>query len=298
MHSFVQMLSRRVLSSCRTHRNVPRIHLSSRSLATEADVSAPSTSSGIPPPSAPKAKKEAPKHTLKTAVILNRSPIITRTPTKFEKSYHAYQSRIQRALHNPFPSEFYFKPGSLLEGKFAAEEREREREAFGRSGTGVSEASQSDGVLEVLGEEEVVKPMPRVHEADIKGDTKSLDRQGERNLYLLVRGKDATGKEVWRFPHGDVKPEELLHDAARRDLHAECGDHMDTWVVSRNPIGVYQPSPSEENYIFFYKAHILAGQVRPDGKNIQDFAWLTKEEIESHVETEYWTGVKDMLSDF
>ena len=53
-----------------------------------------------------------------------------------------------------------------------------------------------------------------------------------------------------------------------------------------------------QNYIFFYKAHILAGQVRPEGKNVRDFAWLTKEEIETRVDKDYWTGVRDMLSDF
>lgn len=49
--------------------------------------------------------------------------------------------------------------------------------------------------------------------------------------------------------------------------------------------------------MFFYKAHIMAGQVRP-AANIQDFAWLTKQEIERRVDREYWENVKDMLSDF
>lgn len=42
----------------------------------------------------------------------------------------------------------------------------------------------------------------------------------------------------------------------------------------------------------------MAGQVRPDGKTILDFAWLTKEEIEPRVDQQYWSGIKDMLSDF
>ena len=53
-----------------------------------------------------------------------------------------------------------------------------------------------------------------------------------------------------------------------------------------------------QTYVFFYKAHILQGQVRPDKKNILDFAWLTKQEIKPRVDEGYWTGVKDMLSDF
>lgn len=196
---------------------VQRIPRSARSLATVTDASAPSTSSDVPPPVAAKPKKEAPKHILHTAVILNRSPLITRTPTALEKSYYAYQSRIQRSLHSPFPDEFYFKAGSLLEGKFATEERQREREAFGagrRSESDEAAIAASKEVMEVLGEEEAVKPMSRVHEADTKGDVKSLDRKGERNLYLLVRAKDAGGKEVWRFPQGDVQTGELLHDVS------------------------------------------------------------------------------------
>ena len=95
---------------------------------------------------------------------------------------------------------------------------------------------------------------------------------------------------------------------------------MDSWIVSRNPIGVFEspsqpsrtalkvglvflPRPgvsclrSSQAYTFLYKAHILAGQVVIDGENIQDFAWLTKEEIEPRVQKDYWASVKDILSD-
>ena len=51
-------------------------------------------------------------------------------------------------------------------------------------------------------------------------------------------------------------------------------------------------------YTFFLKAHILAGQVRPNGKTATDFAWLTKEEIEPRVEKAYWESVKDTLADY
>jgi large subunit ribosomal protein L46 len=49
--------------------------------------------------------------------------------------------------------------------------------------------------------------------------------------------------------------------------------------------------------MFFYKAHIFAGQMRPK-EHIHNYAWLTKEEIEGRVEKHYWDGVKDILSDF
>ncbi|KAI0928241.1 hypothetical protein AcW1_005548 [Taiwanofungus camphoratus] len=300
------MLSRNALSTCRTHTKVLCSH---RSLATVSDIAGPSSSSPKRPPNS---SQNPSKPTINAAVILNRSPIITRTPSLFERSYYSYHARIQRALFNPFPSEFYFKAGSLLEGKFVEEEQERERLTFGgptfvrRKGTTTDADAGAAGSAEVIGEAKTEEPMPRVHEADIKGDVRSLDRQGERNIYLLLQGRDPAGNSAWRFPQGGIQEGELLHEAAERDLHAECGKLMDTWVVSRNPIGVYEPSRPTgadelslaKSYIFFYKAHILAGQVQPDAKNILDFAWLTKEEIEPRVDKEYWSGVKDMLSDF
>lgn len=41
----------------------------------------------------------------------------------------------------------------------------------------------------------------------------------------------------------------------------------------------------------------MAGQVKP-AQGIQDFEWLTKQEIEQRVDKDYWENVKDMLSDF
>jgi len=99
---------------------------------------------------------------------------------------------------------------------------------------------------------------------------------------------------------------------------------MDTWIVSRKPIGLYEdhppippidpaatskvrlnsPSPLISSScgfwktcVFFFKAHIMAGQVRP-GESVTDFAWLTKKEISKRVDQQYWDGIKDMLSDF
>ncbi|TBU28895.1 39S mitochondrial ribosomal protein L46-domain-containing protein [Dichomitus squalens] len=299
------MLSRNVVSACRQHTR-GCLHAPSRSLASIAEASSSAASSS-----------SATKAVINAAVIVNRSPILTRTSSLFERAYYAYQSRIRRALFNPFPTEFYFKTGSLLEKKFAREEKLREKEAFGgpwflkRSDRGLEEDGELGSIqvspdqADNMGEEPIEPPASRIHEADKKGDVKSLDRLGERNLYLLVRGKDDLGKEVWRFPQGPLQDGEFLHQAALRDLQAEVGENMDTWVVGKKPIAVYQPSLPKsttnslggELYTFFLKAHILAGQARPSGKNVTDFAWLTKEEIEPRVEKDYWASVKDILSD-
>ncbi|KAL4074698.1 39S mitochondrial ribosomal protein L46-domain-containing protein [Scleroderma yunnanense] len=241
---------------------------------------------------------------LLTAIVLNRSPLLTRTPSPFERAFYAYQARIHRTMHNPFPYDFYFKQGSPLEVRFNIEERRRERRAFGAPfGTVKPEdRNEATDLMELSMRDEVDQSLPRIHEADTNNDLKNLNRKGQRNLYLMLRTQE-DGKDVWRFPTGRVEKDELLHVAAIRRLDDECGRNMDTWVVSRNPIGVYHPpKPSiidseAKDVVFFYKAHILAGQVRPKESQYHDFAWLTKGEIRRTTDEEYWHGIKDMLSD-
>lgn len=100
------------------------------------------------------------------------------------------------------------------------EEEEREREAFGSLRAQRKDASSSEEGAEASTARSVNAPksadigaeadviMPRITEADRTGDVHSLDRAGERNLYLLVQGKD----KIWRFPQGSWKEGELLHE--------------------------------------------------------------------------------------
>jgi large subunit ribosomal protein L46 len=200
---------------------------------------------------------------ISTAIVLNRSPILTRTPLLFEKAFYSYQQRIRRALHNPFPYEFYFKQGTLLETRFTLEERKRERRAFGPGFLEKEDISEEKRAADIAAVEQLAQQegegeelMPRKHPTDESGDVTSLDRAGTRNLYLLLQTKE-NGKHVWRFPQGDVQKGQFLHQvrfsinplnvfqipvqAALHDLYAECGDQMDTWIVGKTPIGVLQP---------------------------------------------------------
>ncbi|KAJ3762954.1 39S mitochondrial ribosomal protein L46-domain-containing protein [Lentinula raphanica] len=298
------MSTRKFLILCR--RNTSIFTAGRRTLATVTEPAPSSLSTPVHYPTPPQKPKAKPK--LLTSIILNRAPIITPTPTPFERAFYTYQARLRRVLFNPFPYDFYFKQGSILEHRFNLEERKRERLAFGPQ-FGVADdidkekAAANKAAVEQLAEQEgeSEEMMPRTHPSDEARDYKSLDRKGKRNLYLLLQENEGT----WRFPQGDVKKGELLHQAAQRDLLTECGEYMDSWIVSRNPIGHYRPprrapslgKPKPDEVAFFYKAHILAGQARPNPETVKDFAWLTKQEIEGRVPDHYWDGVKDMLSE-
>jgi large subunit ribosomal protein L46 len=192
----------------------------SRSLATVTDV--PSSQKPQVPQRIVK-KQDGQQVAIHTAILVNRNPILTRTPTPFEKAYYAYQAKIERALHNPLPYDFYFKPGTQLELQFDKEEERRERRAFGPSATPSSRIkseeetlAEEDGAdsLAVLDtqQQERIKHVPRLHESDRTGNVQSLDRQGQRNIYLLVLAKDEAGKESWRFPQAPVSKQENLFE--------------------------------------------------------------------------------------
>jgi large subunit ribosomal protein L46 len=83
-----------------------------------------------------------------------------------------------------------------------------------------------------------VTPFARDHweQEDSKRGEKSLERQPELELYCLVQGKD--GK--WEVPKVQLEQGESLDDAVGRIRGVGGwmeGQSMDTWLVTRKPIG-------------------------------------------------------------
>ena len=70
------------------------------------------------------------------------------------------------------------------------------------------DASQGEGARKEVGQQIAIeRPMPRETDADRMNDLKSLDRELDRCLYLLVQNKDGR----WRFPEDRVYGKETLH---------------------------------------------------------------------------------------
>ena len=185
------------------------------------------------PPSA------SPQHAyqLRAGVVLSRPPQITRDLTHFEKAFYLYQRRLNERLALPFSRWFYFPKGSAAEKEWNRKTSRRrtpahEIGAYSREGqtawndellVGAAESETEHQIEALLKDAEpstaseedasnltrepVERPMPRVTEADKKGDTKSLDRMLQRSLYLLIRN---TGGR-WTFPHTRVMGRESLH---------------------------------------------------------------------------------------
>lgn len=105
--------------------------------------------------------------------------------------------------------------------------------------------------------------------------------------------------------------------AAERILYSSCGPNMNTWFVGNHPVGHYvykirnparftqsdpsstpaSRSPLAGEKTFFMKSRIFQGQADPRGNQmgVEDFKWLSKEEIQSEVSPRYWASIRNML---
>jgi large subunit ribosomal protein L46 len=97
---------------------------------------------------------------------------------------------------------------------------------------------------------------------------------------------------------------------------------MNTWQVARHPVGHYNfeyavSEPAAESNkekqvasvhdtahaagekTFFIKTRIFAGQadIAQENARWEDFAWLSKEEIQQKVHDRYWSRIKNMLAE-
>jgi large subunit ribosomal protein L46 len=86
-----------------------------------------------------------------------------------------------------------------------------------------------------------------------------------------------------------------------------AGVNMNTWIIGHAPVGhhVLEPHyidsklarPGEKT--FFLKGRIMAGQADLKGNlfGLEDFKWLTRNEVEEHVGLRYWSSVRGMLGE-
>ncbi|CAJ0553663.1 Ff.00g121750.m01.CDS01 [Fusarium sp. VM40] len=277
----------------------------------------------------------SPPYDVRSGMILTRPPLVTRNLHPFENAFFFYQKRLEERLNTPFITGIYFKPDTArrLDWNIKVQDRQgtvakelgvyngksskawedelkvgdelSNHETIVKSLLKDAEARVSDDA-EVIAPEDVVPvepPTDRVTEADRKGDVQRLDRQLDRTLYLVVKGKDG-----WGFPADVIPKDENLHESAKRVLDQAAGVNMNTWLVSRVPVAhvVSRPKISAEGVVekkgektFFVKGRIMAGQadLKDNPFGYTEFKWLTREELEKELPKAYWKGVRNMMTD-
>ncbi|KAL6925040.1 hypothetical protein ACHAPO_001993 [Fusarium lateritium] len=318
-----------VCARCASSSALPRIPARLYSSVAAAVAKTPTDAS--PPSNAP----NSPPYDVRSGVILTRPPLVTRKLHPFENSFFFYQKRLEERLNTPFITGIYFKPDTArrLDWNIKVQERQgtvakelgiyngksskawedelkvgdelSNQETIVKSLLKDAESRVSDDA-EVIPSDDVVPvepPADRLTEADHKGDVKRLDRQLDRTLYLVVKGKDG-----WGFPADVIPKDENLHESAKRVLDQAAGVNMNTWLVSRIPVAhvVSRPKLSKEGVVeqkgektFFIKGRIMAGQadLKDNPFGYTEFKWLTREELEKELPKSYFKGVRNMMTD-
>lgn len=259
-----------------------------------------------------------PLSSIKSTILLTRSPIVTADLTPFEKVYYNYQEELQRRLMWTFPQYYYFRKGTLSERRFTAAQKGpvtkqpgvyyekgtpdvvHNRERRLKQNIVIPKAETNDDVnLDEISRP--VIPNSRVTEADKAKDYKSLERLLPRSLYLLV--KDSSSN--WRLPAFPLQEETTpLHINAEAGLRQLGGEAINTWSVSNTPAAVLkfnagklvenkdEPVDARE---YIVRSRILSGAFTPEQG--VDYVWVAKEEVEERTGAEYFRKIECLLSD-
>ncbi|CCD25720.1 mitochondrial 54S ribosomal protein mL46 NDAI_0F04020 [Naumovozyma dairenensis CBS 421] len=261
---------------------------------------------------------------IRSAMILSRIPIVVRELTKLESNYYKYQSELEKRLMWTFPDYYYFKKGSLSEHKFIKAQnypvskipgvwyphgipdikRRRERRSkqeivlprdkieddVSLVGSSGSTKGSTDGAKGSISRP--IVPNDLKTEADKKGNLQTVERELSRTLYLLVQDENLG----WKFPSFVVEGNDKgLHDIAEQAIKSLSQNEINTWLVSKTPVAVFEDS-DDGSYEFFLKSHILAGTFAMKDNTFKQFAWLTKDEIKNHVTEQYFRNVEFLLA--
>ncbi|CAI4218024.1 unnamed protein product [Parascedosporium putredinis] len=273
----------------------------------------PPTTTRPPPVEPASIPKDNVRYLIKGGVILTRPPLLTKEETPFESSYYFYQKRLNERLVLPFSQKAFFKRDTPPQLDWSIKLKERNgvvaREIGQYNGRSATAWDDELRVGDKLSSPEtlmnmLLKDAEQRTEADKTNDVKRLDRKLDRTLYLVVKTKD--GK--WEFPTAPVTTDEALHETARRALDDSAGVNMNTWLVGRVPVAhvVNKPVVGTDGTetqrgvkSFFIKGRIMAGQadLASNKFGLQDFQWLTREELKETLTPEYFHGVRNMMAD-
>lgn len=151
-------------------------------------------------------------------------------------------------------------------------------------------------------------PAPRETEADATGFLQTRDRQLKTSAFLAIKTNaenTLSGESRWTLPSALADPhtDTTLLEVAKRAVSNVAGKELELWCPSNAPMAVnlrvYNKNMPEEfrmNYfgekIFYYRVQHDRGDVnlealkKAEGGGVNDWGWLTKEEIVDRVTEE------------
>lgn len=211
------------------------------------------------------------------ATILHRYPVITKDPEQWEEEMLELQDKLSGLRKEWLLNQI--------------------------RGTDADIIPDIDPSYEEILESLPFEPAPRVTEADESNDRKSLDRRLQDSLFLIVKRNRSSNS--WQFPQGRWRPQETLREVSERVIDRAVGK-VNRYFISNSPQGHYvykypaelqQKRDSFGAKVFFYRAQLIAGNVKLETKLYTDYAWIARDEVEEYFDPETAEYMKYLLPD-
>lgn len=204
------------------------------------------------------------------AGILTRNPIILRQQSEFESAYEQYRQDLQA---------------------------ETSRGIFNIMTAHKRELAQLQGDTE----KETNIPSFPLAEEYLRADTilNSIKRKLDRKLYFVVRNESA-----WQFPSILISYADMpLHKHVRRMWGRLLGKECEIYQMGRAPVAYHRERMPDRVSApmgvktFFFRSQLVSGtMVFSRGHIAQEYAWLTKEELQEVLPADYYNSIKPVLS--
>ncbi|EEB05091.1 ribosomal protein subunit L17 [Schizosaccharomyces japonicus yFS275] len=222
-------------------------------------------------------------------ILLIRPPVLNKTPSPLEEAIYAYNRELQLQMSQDFAHEFFLKKGSLAEKTWLETKKKLQhaenasqllhQETSGNSGTDSSENNQ------------FLVTQPRKTPDDLSGNTRSVRRQLDQSLYLMV--KKNTGEQQWQFPTAPVTEKTSLHKVATQLITSLAGSDAPYWLVARHPVA---STGTGDEKIFYLRARWLQDYAdNIEMKGVEDWAWCTANEVAERVSPSAWTRLQNTV---
>jgi hypothetical protein len=155
-----------------------------------------------------------------------------------------------------------------------------------------------------------LKPGDRITAADRAGDVRTTARKLDQQLYLIVKRSGDRGGHSWGFPQSAVKQGESMRDATLRTFSGWLGTDLVPYLTASMPAAhlFYNfPAPIEGqkgSMSFYYPLEVLKGSDKMElaklpcskgPQQVEDFAWLTKEELKPYLHASLFKAVDHAL---
>jgi len=236
---------------------------------------------------------------LMSGVCLERVPVITAEMNSIESEFSNLLATLE--LENSVLSDHELR--HLEDLKIAEKKKQDVIDEADTDATKMTAIEIEDAWEEEL--KSFTKASRRT-EADARSDVLSLERALDRRLVLVVRQK-LGDKDHWLLPMDRWNDGESMRQTAERVLASLCGTELQAIFLGNAPCGFYKyryPSAVQSSAgvagakVFFFKAQYCSGQVvLPSNKTIQDYMWLSRDELKQHLMPIYRDKVKKFIMD-